>query len=246
MAKTIKLVLLVGALLAGPSRAAPPTVLIFGDSLSAAYGITIAQAWPALLQARLERAGYPHRVVNASVTGETTAGGLARLPAALEEHRPAVLVIELGGNDGLRGLPPVHVRKNLAAMIEMAQKQKVKVLLVGIRLPPNYGPAYTEQFYAVYPGLAKRYDTPLVPFLLDGVATRRELMQDDGVHPRAEAQAQMLENVWPYLEPMLKKARAQLSPVQSATFETSSRLVTPAWTFCAPLMRSGRMPSATA
>lgn len=246
MAKVRFLLLLVGLLLPAASRAQPPAILIVGDSLSAAYGFAVAEGWPSLLQTKLQRAGYPHRVVNASVTGETTAGGRARLPALLKEHRPAVLVIELGGNDGLRGLPLAHVRKNLAAMIEMAQAQKVKVLLVGIRLPPNYGPAYTQQFYSVFPELAKRYRVPLVPFLLEGVAARRELMQEDGIHPRREAQAQMLENVRPYLEPLLKKPRAQRSPVHSATLVTSSRLVVPVCTFCAPLMRSGRMPSATA
>ena len=184
--------------------AAPPKILIFGDSLSAGYGFDIGESWPSLLARRLDAEGYRYEVVNASISGETTAGGVARLPAALDKHRPAVVVLELGGNDGLRGLPLLAVEKNLETMIRTAQKRGAKVVLVGMRLPPNYG-AYARQFQQLYARLARRTDAALVPFLLEGVGDRAELMQSDGIHPRAEAQARLLENVWPTLRGELKK-----------------------------------------
>ncbi len=188
--------LLLGTL---PVPASARTLLVLGDSLSAAYGLPEAAGWVALLAGRLPG----DRVVNASVSGETTAGGLARLPALLEQWRPDWVLLELGGNDGLRGLPPAHTRNNLARMIELSRAAGAKVLLIGIRLPPNYGQAYVQAFERIYPELAESHEVPLVPFLLEGVATRPELMQPDGIHPRAEAQPLMLENVWQILAPRL-------------------------------------------
>jgi acyl-CoA thioesterase-1 len=180
-----------------------PVLLVVGDSLSAAYGIESARGWVALLEARLQARGYPHQVVNASISGDTTRGGRSRLPAALERHAPALVVLALGGNDGLRGLPLAETERNLAAMIEASRARGARLLLVGIRLPPNYGAAYTQGFEALYPRLAREQGVPLVPFLLEGVADRPELMQADGIHPREEAQAQLLETVWGGLAPLL-------------------------------------------
>lgn len=197
---------LLGSLLlgAGTVSAASPTILIFGDSLSAGYGFDIAESWPSLLARRLETAGYRYQVANASISGETTAGGHARLAAELDKHKPAIVVLELGGNDGLRGLPLIAMEKNLEAMIRTAQKRGAEVVLVGMRLPPNYG-AYARQFEQAYVKLARRTGATLVPFLLEGVGDRAELMQSDGIHPRAEAQKKLLENVWPTLRDELKK-----------------------------------------
>ncbi len=182
---------------------AAPVVLVMGDSLSAAYGMGLEEGWVALLQDRLAQHGYQHRVINASVSGDTTRGGLGRLPDALRTHEPAVMILELGGNDGLRGLAPSETARNLESMIEEAQSAGVQVLLAGMRLPPNYGLAYTSRFEAIYPTLAERHGTGLVPFLLEGVAGNGALMQPDGIHPRAEGQAKILENVWPHLQPLL-------------------------------------------
>lgn len=184
----------------------PPVILVVGNSLSAAHGIPPEQGWVALLKARLREHDHPHRVVNASVSGDTTAGGRTRLPAALDRHCPAIVVLELGGNDGLRGLSLEQMEDNLAAMIVQSQTAGARVLLLGMRIPPNYGPAYTERFHRIYPLLAWRYGTELVPFLLEGVAGNPERMQPDGIHPDAKAQTGMLENVWPTLEPLLDAA----------------------------------------
>lgn len=184
--------------------AAAPAILVMGDSLSAAYGIEPAQGWVALLGERLKTDGYAYKVVNASVSGETSAGGLTRLPKALGRHKPAIVILELGANDGLRGTPPESLEENLTHMIDLARRAGAKVLLVGMLLPPNYGPEYSQAFAQVYPRLAKRYRLPLVPFLLDGVAQDRELMQQDGLHPLAPAEQRVLDNVWPRLKPMLK------------------------------------------
>lgn len=184
---------------------------MLGDSLSAGYGIDVRAGWVTLLAQRLHEQGYPHAVVNASISGDTTAGGRARLPDALKRHRPGILVLELGANDGLRGLSLNETRANLDAMIKSAQSAGTRVLLVGIHLPPNYGPAYTKKFHAIYQGLAQTYNLPLVPFLLEGVALAPELMQADGLHPRAAAQPRLLDNVWPYLEPLLKPATSPLA-----------------------------------
>ena len=195
--------MLVIALTAAPAHAQKPVILVLGDSLSAGAGIDVEHGWVGLLQERLDREGYRYRVVNASVSGDTTAGARTRLPRALRAHRPAIVIVELGGNDGLRGLPLDDTRRNLGAVIEAAKKSGALVLLLGMRLPPNYGRAYTEGFHAIYGELAARRRIHLVPFFLDGVAGHPELMQADGVHPRAAAQPRLLDNVWPALKPLL-------------------------------------------
>lgn len=178
-------------------------VLVLGDSLSSAFGIEVQAGWVELLRERLDRQGKPYRVVNASISGDTTAGGLTRLPQMLAIHRPAIVVVELGGNDGLQGLDLDEMRTNLEQMVSRIRESGARVLLIGMRIPPNYGLAYTERFYAVYAEVAAELATPLVPFLLAGVAEQRHLMQPDGIHPNASAQQRILDNVWPYLESML-------------------------------------------
>jgi acyl-CoA thioesterase-1 len=181
------------------------SILVFGDSLSAAYGIRPEQGWVALLTQRLQSQGYGYEIINASVSGETTSGGLQRLPRALQLHRPGIVVLELGGNDGLRGLPLSTTRDNLGQMIRLSQQVGAQLLLVGIRIPPNYGPRYTEEFAGMFPALAKQYHVPLVPFILQNVAQDPSRMQEDGVHPNALGEPQVLETLWPYLKPLLKK-----------------------------------------
>ncbi|MBX3725471.1 MAG: arylesterase [Xanthomonadales bacterium] len=185
-----------------PARADVPVVLVLGDSLSAAHAIPVEAGWVALLDRRLSDSGRG-RVVNASISGETTAGGLARLPGLLADHTPGLLVLELGANDGLRGLPIAQISDNLAAMIELAQAAGAAVLLVGIELPINYGPRYRGALREVYAELAQRHGTGLVPFLLEDVALAPGLMQDDGLHPTADAQPLLLETVWPALQAQL-------------------------------------------
>ena len=197
-----------GMVLAGLAFAAPTTwaarnILVFGDSLSAGYGIPQEAAWPSLLAKRLEQKRLDYSVTNASISGETTSGGRTRLAAALDKTQPAVVVIALGANDGLRGLPVKTMRDNLAAMAEAAQKKNARVLIVGQRLPPNYGP-YATQFHEAFAAVAKEKKTALVDFLLDGVATRPELFQADNLHPTAEAQPMLLDTVWQGLAPLLK------------------------------------------
>jgi acyl-CoA thioesterase-1 len=179
------------------------TILVFGDSLSAAYGLRAGEGWVALLEKRLAGKGY--RVVNASVSGETTSGGRARLPRALEQHRPQIVVLELGGNDGLRGLPVTTAEANLADMIQKVRASGARLLLLGIRIPPNYGATYTRQLDAMYVQLAERNKVPFVPFFLEGVALDSRLMQADGVHPNAAGQPRLLDNVWKGLEPLLQR-----------------------------------------
>jgi len=179
------------------------TIVVVGDSLSSGYGITAEQSWVAMLEDRLQSEGYGYEVVNASIAGDTSAGGLARLPRLLAAHGPALVVIELGGNDGLRGQPVAALRDNLAKMIELAQQSGARVLLAGMQIPPNYGPAYTRALAAVYPELAERFGTALVEFLLADVALRPELMQPDGIHPNAAGQEIVFANVWRVLSPML-------------------------------------------
>ena len=181
------------------------TLLVFGDSLSAAYGLRADQGWVALLQKRLRSEGYGYQVVNASVSGETTAGGWVRLARALAQHMPAVVVLELGANDGLRGLPLRDARHNLEAMIDASQHAGAKVLLVGILIPPNYGPKYSGAFADMYRQLAAARKLPFVPFLLDGVALDENLMQQDGLHPTAAGEPRVLENVWQHLHPLLER-----------------------------------------
>jgi acyl-CoA thioesterase-1 len=190
---------------------AAPTILVYGDSLSAAYGIPRDQGWVELLQRRLSEEGYSHRVANASVSGETTSGGLSRFDATLDETRPSLVILELGANDGLRGLPVPDMKRNLTSMIEAARKQKAKVMLLGMRIPPNYGPVYTREFADAFHQLAREHKLPLVPFFLDGVAGNRQLVLDDGLHPAASAQEKLLDNVWEKLEPMLGKPVSRAS-----------------------------------
>lgn len=182
-----------------------PTLLVYGDSLSAAYGLRADQGWVALLQKRLAAQGYGYRVVNASVSGETTSGGRNRLARALEQHRPELVILELGANDGLRGLPVAAARGNLSAMIRDITAGKARTLLVGIQVPPNYGPLYTRSFNAMYGELAREHKLPLVPFLLDKVALETRFMQSDGLHPNEQGQPLLLETVWPHLQPLLRR-----------------------------------------
>lgn len=184
-------------------------LLVFGDSLSAAYGIDEAEGWVSLLQHRITETGYPYRVVNASVSGETSTGGLIRLPAMLENHEPEIVLLELGGNDGLRGLPLSVLKENLIRMVELSQESGAAVLLAGIQIPPNYGPRYTVPFFQLFGEVAEEQGIPLIPFLIDGIPQQEELMQRDGIHPKAEAQPMIVENVWPYLEPMLEKSASE-------------------------------------
>lgn len=195
---TLAMLLLIG------SNAWAGTVLVWGDSLSAGYGLRPQQSWPSLLGERISAARLPHKVVNASISGETTAGGLARLPAALEAHKPSVVVIELGANDGLRGLPVKAMAANLQAMVDASRKAGAQVLLVGMRMPPNYGPDYTARFEAAFRELAKTNRVRLVPFMMEGFADQRHYFQADGIHPVAEAQPLILDTIWRELKPLLR------------------------------------------
>jgi len=183
--------------------AAAGTVLIVGDSISAAFGLDTRVGWVSLLEQRMKQEGFTDKVVNASISGDTSAGGQARLPALLAEHKPELVILELGGNDGLRGQQPASLQQNLAAMIDKSREAGAKVLLLGMQIPPNYGPRYTNAFKAVYSNLAEEKKVPLVPFFLEGVGGIPELMQADGLHPAAGAQGKLLENVWPTLKPLL-------------------------------------------
>ena len=194
--------LLLGAAARGGAPPAPG-LLVVGDSLSAAYKIPVNTGWVHLLSTRLARHGYDYHVVNASIPGDTTAGGLARLPAALERYRPRIVIIALGGNDGLQGLPLGQMQDNLEHMVNLVRHAGVRVLLLGVRMPPNYGPTYTQRFAAVYRAVARQTGVKLVPELLAGVATHPALMQADGLHPRASAESRILENVWTGLQPLL-------------------------------------------
>ena len=190
---------------------ADDTLLVFGDSLSAGYGLAPDQGWASLLQPRLASRGYGQRVVNASVSGETTSGGRSRLPRALDQHHPAVVILEMGANDGLRGLPLATASANLGAMIDAIKASKAQVLLVGVELPPNYGPAYTSAFRKMYADLARQHHVALVPFLMEGVALDPRLMQADGLHPNAAGQPRLLDTVWKALQPLLGR------PAKTAT-----------------------------
>lgn len=182
---------------------ADPKLLIWGDSLSASYGIEEHQGWVTLLQERINSQNLQIDVINGSVSGETTTGGLSRLPSMLSANQPNWVLIELGGNDGLRGLPLSLMRTNFNSMIEMIKNTGAQTILAGMQIPPNYGRRYTEPFFSQYSELAAQHNLPLIPFLIDGIPQRPELMQDDGIHPRAEAQGIILENVWPVLFPLL-------------------------------------------
>ena len=208
-ARALALAVLLVAALPGlaAEQAAAPVLLVVGDSISAAYGLPAASGWVNLLAQRLQGAHYRYAVVNASITGDTTAGGRARLPALLKQHRPAIVVIELGGNDGLRGGDVQAMRDNLDAMVQVAQRAGAEVLLVGMRMPPNYGPAYTRAFAAAYTDVARQRKVPLVPFFFEGFAESDAWFQPDRVHPTAAAQPRLLENVWPVLKPLLDRRR---------------------------------------
>ncbi len=190
---------------AGSAYSAPKTVLVVGDSLSAEYGIARGSGWVALLERRLKAQKIDARVVNASISGETTSGGRTRLPALLQQHRPQVVVLELGANDGLRGLPVAAARDNLRTMIGLAQQNQARVLLVGMQMPPNYGRAYTERFAGMYKQLATQSKVPLVPFMLDGVAQDMANFQADRMHPLANAHPAILDNIWPQLATLIKQ-----------------------------------------
>ena len=181
------------------------TLLVYGDSLSAAYGIQEAQGWVTLLESRLNEENWTYKLINGSVSGETTTGGLERLPAMLSTYQPDLVILELGGNDGLRGLPLETLKANLKKMISLIRAEGGEVLLTGIQIPPNYGPRYTEPFFSLYTEISEEDSLALVPFLIDGIPQQPELMQNDGIHPKAEAQIMILDNVWPYLEPMLSR-----------------------------------------
>ena len=179
------------------------TLLVLGDSISAAFGLDTRQGWVSLLEQRLAAEGFDYQVVNASVSGDTSAGGLARLPTLLAEHRPQLVIVELGGNDGLRGQPPAQLKQNLASMIDQSKAGGAKVLLLGMQIPPNYGKRYVEAFAKVFGDVAQKEKVPFVPFFLEGVGGHPELMQADGLHPAVAAQDKLLENVWPTLKPLL-------------------------------------------
>lgn len=188
------------------ARPQPAVILVFGDSLSAGYGVPVGHGWVSLLAQKIAREGYDFTLVNASVSGETTAGGLARLPRALQLHQPRIVILELGANDGLRGLPTPRTEANLERMITLSQSQGARVLLLGIQLPPNYGARYTSAFFMMFADLARREHVALVPWLMAGVALHASLMQADGLHPDERAQPLLLDNVWPALRPMLGSA----------------------------------------
>ena len=201
--KTIPLVLIVAFLLIPHTRAAESNILILGDSISAAYGVETQKGWVQLLQKQLSQDKKHYQVINASISGETTAGGLKRLPQLLEKYSPSIVVIELGGNDGLRGFPIAQFRSNLKQLIQLSQGANAKVLLAGMRIPPNYGKRYTQMFYDSYQLSAEQYSVSVIPFLLEGIATSPDLMQPDRIHPNTQAQALILQNVMPHLKELL-------------------------------------------
>lgn len=196
--------LCLGMLLACCPAWAASKILVWGDSLSAGYGLRPQEAWPVLLEQKIGMAKLPYEVVNGSISGETTAGGLSRLPAALQTHKPAIVIIELGANDGLRGLPVKAMSANLQGMIDASRQAGAKILLIGMRMPPNYGPSYTRAFEGTYRDLAKANRTRLVPFLMQGFADRPDHFQQDGIHPIAAAQPLIVDTVWQELRPLLR------------------------------------------
>ena len=198
---------------AAAQAATAPTVLVFGDSLSAGYGIDVDQSWPALLQSRLESQGYEHRVINASISGETTEGGVTRIARALENFSPELVILELGGNDGLRGFPPDRMKANLQTIIETTKASGAAVIMLGIRIPTNYGPRYTGAFENVYRELADQLSVLWIEFFMEGIALNEELMQEDGIHPNASAQSILLDNAWP----IIRQALADHAKHQSNT-----------------------------
>ena len=201
MRKYLTLLLLLAT--SAGAAASEPTVLVFGDSLSAGFGIDVDQSWTQLLQTRLEDQGYEHRVVNASISGETTEGGAARIATALDNFAPELVILELGGNDGLRAFPPPRIKRNLQKIIESTRASGAAVVMLGIRIPVNYGRRYTEAFEGVYRELASELNVRWIEFFMEGVALNEALMQDDGIHPNALAQPVLLDNAWPIIEQAL-------------------------------------------
>lgn len=197
------LTLFVLLMAAGAQCDEPPVVLIYGDSLSAGYGIDVRQSWAVLLQSRLESSGYEHRVINASISGETTAGGAARIGSTLSAFSPELVILELGGNDGLRGVPPQRMKRNLEKIITRARASGAAVVLLGIKIPSNYGRRYTKEFEAVYRDVAEDFRIRWIEFFMDGVAMNEELMQADRIHPNAAAQTVLLDNAWPIISDAL-------------------------------------------
>lgn len=183
--------------------AAAKSIVVLGDSISAAYGIEVGQGWVTLVQNRLQKEHSDYTISNESISGDTSAGGLARIDDALSRHKPSVVIIELGANDGLRGLSPAILKNNLAEITRRVQKSGAKALLLSMRIPPNYGKRYTEMFYNVYPQLSKELNVPYVPFILEDVALAKQLMQQDGLHPNEKAQAMIVEKIWPHLIKLL-------------------------------------------
>lgn len=188
-----------------PAFATTPKILIYGDSLSAAYGIPQQQGWAVLLQKKLVQEKLAYEVINASISGETTDSGLTRLASTIRQVKPAIIILELGANDGLRGLPIKNMRNNLSAMIQLCKKSNIKVLLLGMKIPPNYGPQYTKEFSQTYMQLGKQHKVALLPFMLENVALKPDLIQTDGLHPNALGQPIILENIWPELQKLLKE-----------------------------------------
>lgn len=212
---------------AAPAAASESVILVLGDSLSAAHGMSEQQGWVHLLQERLDENGYPHTVVNASVSGDTTRDALSRLDSTIERHRPDIAIVELGGNDGLRAFSIDTIESNLSLILKTLRENGAKIVLAGMRMPPNYGPAYTQAFEALYPRLADAFQAALIPFFMEEVATNQDLMQDDGIHPNAAAQPLLLDNVWPVLEPLLDQeatARFDAFPQRGKPAERVSRL----------------------
>lgn len=183
---------------------AAKSIVVLGDSISAGYGIEVSEGWVALLQQKLDQQGTGHIIHNESISGDTTAGGLARIDAALTLHKPAVVIVELGANDGLRGLPPALIKSNLAGIIQLARQNGAKVLLLSMKIPPNYGKRYIDLFYTIYPQLATELGIPYVPFIMEDVALTKDMMQQDGLHPNAKGQPVIADKVWPQLLPLLK------------------------------------------
>jgi acyl-CoA thioesterase-1 len=202
MRKLLTILILVSA--TAVQATTSPTILIFGDSLSAGYGIDVDQSWGALLQQRLAEQGYEHRVVNASISGETTEGGVTQIDNAIEEFSPELIILELGGNDGLRGFPPARIKGNLAAIAQRARESGAEVVLLGIRIPTNYGPRYTQAFEAVYSDVAEELDIRWIEFFMEGVALNDDLLQEDRIHPNAAAQPILLDNAWPVIRDTLE------------------------------------------
>lgn len=188
-----------------PAFAENPKIMVYGDSLSAAYGISPQQGWVSLLQKKLATEHYQYQIINASISGETTSGGLSRFQTSLTQVKPKIIILELGANDGLRGLPTQEMKANLNTMIEQGKKSGAKILLIGMRIPPNYGPQYTKLFSQSYAELSQKHKVPLVPFMLENVAAKADLIQEDGLHPNANAQTLVLNNIWPHLKNLLKQ-----------------------------------------